>query len=346
MKFKKTYKFAFKTAGILFASTLAISVVINLIFYPIFTIWVILLINFIFFCISFIIIQYRVEQFIYKRVKKIVDNVSLLDTTTLKKDKITTDMDTLSKEVQKFAQDKSLEIELLKNREAYRREFLGNVSHELKTPLFTVQGYILTLLEGAANHKKIRNNYLNRANKSVERLINIVQDLDMISKLESDILTPKIKPFNIINLIKNIFEMLEIKAEKRNIILKLDKTYSAPILVKGDAKRIEQVLINLLVNSIKYGNKNGTTIVSINNYNENKFIIHVKDDGEGIKAEHQQRLFERFYRVDKSRSREQGGSGLGLAIVKHIIEAHNEKVFVKSELGVGTTFSFTLEKVV
>jgi len=168
----------------------------------------------------------------------------------------------------------------------------------------------------------------------------------MISKLESDTLTPKLEPFNIINLITNVFEMLEIKAEKRNIILKFGKTYSAPILVKGDAKRIEQVLINLIVNSIKYGKENGTTVVSINNYNEKKFIIHINDDGEGIKAEHQQRLFERFYRVDKSRSREQGGSGLGLAIVKHIIEAHNEKVFVKSELGIGTTFSFTLKKVI
>jgi len=301
MKFKRTYKFAFKTAGFLFLSTIAFSIIVNLIFHQKFNGWAILLANFIFFCISFIIIQYRVERFIYKRIKKIVDDVSLFDANNLKKEKITTDMETLSKEVQKFAQDKSLEIELLKNREAYRREFLGNVSHELKTPLFTVQGYILTLLEGAANHKKIRTNYLSRANKSVERLINIVQDLDMISKLESDTLTPKLEPFNI---------------------------------------------INLIVNSIKYGKENGTTVVSINNYNEKKFIIHINDDGEGIKAEHQQRLFERFYRVDKSRSREQGGSGLGLAIVKHIIEAHNEKVFVKSELGIGTTFSFTLKKVI
>ena len=257
---------------------------------------------------------------------------------------ITTDMATLTREVKKFATDKKLEIETLKVREEYRREFLGNVSHELKTPLFTVQGYLSTLLDGAMNDKSIRKKYLERAEKGVERLIYIVQDLDMISKLETGILHLEVVPFDIVKVIQNTFDLLELKASKKDILLLFDMKYSKPIMVLGDQEKIQQVLVNLVVNSIKYGEKEGSTEVSIEDLTDNKVLVRIKDNGEGIERQHIPRLFERFYRVDKSGSRTEGGSGLGLSIVKHIVEAHKERIYVDSEYGIGSEFSFTLTK--
>ena len=293
---------------------------------------------------SFFIIQYRVERFIYKRVKKIYDDLTLLESTKLSKGPITTDMQTLTQEIDRFARDKKIEIESLKVREEYRKEFFGNVSHELKTPLFTVQGYILTLLDGAINDKSIREKYLLRASKGIERLGYIVKDLDMITKLEVGDLRLKIETFDIVELTKSVFEMLEMKAAKKKITLTFDRDYPNPIMVNADKERIQQVLVNLVVNSLKYGNHKGTTEISIENLIKNKVIVRVTDNGEGIGQTHLPRLFERFYRVDKSGSRKEGGSGLGLSIVKHIIEAHHEKIYVESEYGVGSEFSFTLEK--
>ena len=218
------------------------------------------------------------------------------------------------------------------------------MSHELKTPLFTVQGYIATLLDGAADDEVLRDKYLERADKGVERLTYIIKDLDMITRLEAGDLSLDIESFDIIELVKNVFDLLEIKANKKKITLTFDMDYRNPIMVNGDRERLQQVLSNLIVNSIKYGEKNGTTEVSIENLIKNKVIVRVTDNGEGIEKEHIPRLFERFYRVDKSGSRKEGGSGLGLAIVKHIIEAHHEKIYVESEYGLGSEFSFTLEK--
>ena len=215
----------------------------------------------------------------------------------------------------------------------------------MKTPLFTVQGYILTLISGASNDKQIREKYLERASKGVDRLVAIVEDLDMISKLESNELGLNIQQFNIVELIQDVFDLLEMKAKKNGITLHFDKNYDVPVLVNGDIKRMEQVLINLIVNSIKYGSKDGITTVALHPYQHQKLLVKVADNGEGIKEIHLPRLFERFYRVDQSRSREQGGSGLGLSIVKHIVEAHNEKILVESEFGKGSEFSFTMEKV-
>lgn len=296
------------------------------------------------FIISFFIIQYRAEHFIYRRLRKIYQEVSILNVNDLKRESATTDIDKLSKSMQKFVEGKRLEIKSLTERDSFRRDFLGNVAHELKTPLFTVQGYILTLLEGAVNDKEIRMKYLNRANKGVERLVAVIKDLDMIAKLENEGTKLDIEVFNILELIQNVFDLFEMKAKKRNISLKFDKVYEFPVFVKGDIEKIEQVLINLVVNSIKYGNPNGTTYVGVESYSDKKFIIKITDNGEGIKKEHISRLFERFYRVDQSRSREQGGSGLGLSIVKHIVEAHNENILLKSTFGKGSEFSFTLEK--
>ena len=237
------------------------------------------------------------------------------------------------------------EINILKDQENYRREFLGNISHELKTPLFTIQGYILTLVEGGAmKDKKVREKYLKRAAKGVDRIISIVKDLDLITQFESGIKTVDKSDFNIYDLVDNVFDLLEFESEKNNILLELENNNNSVINVNADQERILQVLTNLIVNSIKYGSNNGHTKVIVEDYNTEKVIIRVIDNGEGIEQEHLPRLFERFYRIDKNRSRKKGGSGLGLSIVKHIIEAHQEQIFVESKIGVGTEFSFTLQK--
>ena len=342
-KFKKSYRFAVRTAlYITLYTTLLMSVFLYYFsdlewYYP-------LVFSICIFLFSLIIIQYHVERFIYKRVKKIYDDLTLLESVNLAKGPITTDMQTLTQEIDKFARDKKIEIETLKVREEYRKEFLGNVSHELKTPLFTVQGYILTLLEGAMDDKNIRKKYLERASKGIERLGYIIKDLDMITKLEVGDLSLNMEVFNIVELVENVFDMLEIKASRKKTSLIFDREYPNPIMVNADKERIQQVLANLMVNSIKYGSEKGTTEVSIENLIKNKVIVRITDNGEGIEKIHIPRLFERFYRVDKSGSREEGGSGLGLSIVKHIIEAHREKIYVESEFGVGSEFSFTLEK--
>ena len=296
------------------------------------------------FGISFFIIQYRAERFIYNRIKKIYDQVSILDIDDFERKSATTDIEALSKSVQDYVEGKRIEIQNLTERDSFRRDFLGNVAHELKTPLFTVQGYILTLIEGAVDDKEIRTKYLDRANKGVERLTAIIKDLDMIAKLETDGLKMNIEIFNILEVVQSVFDLFEMRAKKKNISLQFDRIYEFPVFVRGDIERIEQVLINLVVNSIKYGKINGMTTIGIDSYNEEKFIIKVTDNGEGIKQEHISRLFERFYRVDQSRSRDQGGSGLGLSIVKHIIEAHNDTILLKSTYEKGSEFSFTLGK--
>ena len=341
--FKKSYKFALRSA-LFITIVLFLLLTIFLWFKEDFDWQFLVLSSISIFTVCFFVIQLRVEKFIYKRIKRIYDDVSLLESSTLSSRTVTTDMSSLTAEIEKFAKDKKIEIDTLKIREEYRRDFIGNVSHELKTPLFTVQGYILTLLDGAANDKTLRKKYLQRASKGVDRLIYIVKDLDLITKLEVGDLHIEVAEFNIVELIQSVFDLLEMNAAKKKITLTFDMKYPEPIMVNADKEKIQQVITNLLVNSIKYGHENGTTEVSVENLIKNKVIVRVTDNGEGIAKQHIPRLFERFYRVDKSGSREEGGSGLGLAIVKHIIEAHNEKIYVESVLGVGSEFSFTLEK--
>lgn len=345
-KLKKSYKFAFRSA-LLITITLAISLSLLLLYQKqLEDNWYILLILILLvFAISFGIIQVRVEKYIYGRIKKIYDDVSLLESSSFAADPVTTDMKTLTEEIEKFAQDKKIEIDTLKIREEYRKDFLGNISHELKTPLFTVQGYILTLLDGAMEDKAVRKKYLQRAQKGIDRLIYIIRDLDLITKLEVGDLNLDLTDFDIIELIQGVFDLMEMKAAKKNITLAFDMNYEAPIYVRADKDKIQQVLSNLIVNSLKYGHKGGTTEVSVENLIRNKVIVRITDNGEGIPEEHIPRIFERFYRVDKSGSRKEGGSGLGLSIVKHIIEAHGEKIYVESVVDVGSEFSFTLEKV-
>ena len=344
MKFKKTYSFALWSSIYLTLSSGILAFIVYFIFFEGKEFLGFFILLSLVFILSFWIIQNRAEKFIYERIKKIYDDVSFLSADEFSRASATTNIEALSKSVKDYVEGKRIEIENLTEKDSFRREFLGNVSHELKTPLFTVQGYLLTLIEGGVNDKLIRDKYLERANKGVERLVSIVKDLDMIAKLEMDGLKMNKKVFNTIELIQNVFDLFEMRAKKRNISLQFDKVYDFPVFAMGDVERIEQVLINLIVNSIKYGKTNGITTVGVESYNESKFIVKVIDNGEGIKEEHFPRLFERFYRVDQSRSREQGGSGLGLSIVKHIIEAHNETLLLKSTYKEGSEFSFTLEK--
>ncbi|MFT6050152.1 MAG: two-component system phosphate regulon sensor histidine kinase PhoR [Patiriisocius sp.] len=340
--FRKTYKFAAVTA--LYISlflTLAMGVFVY--FLEPVSYWYLIVFALFSFLFSFFVIQQRVEKFIYRKINNLYKELTILDATSFGREQITTNMATLTSQVRRFAQHKKLEIEALKIRESYRKEFLGNVSHELKTPLFTVESYILTLLDGAMDDKAVREKYLKRASKGVERLTYIVKDLDMISRLEVGGLVLEKENVDVVKMIHNVFDLLEMKALKKNISLIFDKKYKTPILVRIDEERVQQVLTNLIENSIKYGESDGTTEVSIEKLIKNKVIIRITDNGLGIEREYLTRIFERFFRVDKSGSRKEGGSGLGLAIVKHIIDAHGEKIYVESQLGVGSEFSFTLE---
>jgi two-component system phosphate regulon sensor histidine kinase PhoR len=290
--------------------------------------------------LAYILLSYSFERFLITRVRELYK--SLIPTTSY-----TTsvgqseDIDLLTTSLKKLNSDQNLEIELLKKEQSYRREFIGNLAHELKTPLFTVQGYVLTLVDGIED-KKIVKKYLKQTSKGVDRLIYIIKDLDLITKFESGMATLDQKPFDIIAAIENVFELLEMQASENKSVLKFDREYPEPLMVYADEERIQQVLTNLIVNSLKYGVERGVTEVSLEVLKEDKILIRIADNGEGIDEEHLPRLFERFYRVDKTRNRNQGGSGLGLAIVKHIIEAHGEKIFVESEAKVGSEFSFSL----
>ena len=257
---------------------------------------------------------------------------------------VTTNMEELITETKDDDHERRLEYTEMKKRESFRREFIGNLAHEIKTPLFTTQSYILTLLDGAINDKSVNKKYLKTASKAVERLNLIVKDLDLITKIESGVSNLNKTKFDIIDLINNIFEMLEFSAKKKNIRLIVEKESKLNTNVNADKEKIEQVLTNLIDNSLKYGKDNGTTEVMVQNLNEFKIIVRITDNGVGLEQENYTRIFERFFRVDKSGNRNSGGSGLGLSIVKHIIDAHDEKIYVESELGVGSEFSFSLER--
>jgi two-component system, OmpR family, phosphate regulon sensor histidine kinase PhoR len=342
--FKNANPFALKYA---FYISLTATAVLLLIFFfaGLRLYWILALFFLILFAIAFLSLRAGVENYVLRLIKNVYKEVSLLEGIRFTGNSVSNDLESLTSDIEKFARGKKIEIETLKIREEYRKDFLGNVAHEMKTPLFTIQGYILTLLDGAMEDKKIRKKYLDRANKAVERLLYIVKDLDTITKLESGTQQVTKHPIDIIALIRSVFEMLEMKAEKKNISLIFDRPYLKEITVLADHEKIEQVLINLIENSIKYGHTNGTTEVSVEDLVKDKVIVRVTDNGDGISREHLPRLFERFYRVDKSGSRKEGGSGLGLSIVKHIVEAHGERIYVESEPDVGSEFSFTLQKI-
>ena len=281
-----------------------------------------------------------VKFFLYNSVRVISDEIFQSDVDST----ITTNMEDLLKKIRQYDDDQKFEISEMKKQETFRRDFIGNLAHELKTPLFTSESYILTLLDGAIDDDEVNKKYLKIAGKAIHRLNLIVKDLDLITKIESGESEIQRTDFDIINLAQNTFEMLEITASKKNIKLLLEFNDKLPLRVNADNEKIQQVLTNLVENSIKYGKENGTTELVIQELTENKIIVRVTDNGLGIEEKHFNRLFERFYRVDQSGSRKGGGSGLGLAIVKHIMDAHDEKIYIESEFGVGSEFSFTLEK--
>ena len=247
-------------------------------------------------------------------------------------------------EILKIAKSNSSELVKLKSEEKFRREFIGNLAHELKTPIFSIQGYILTLLEGGLEDSSINKKFLKRALRGSERMNKIVIDLDMISKFEFNRINMKIEKNNIIEICQDVFESLELKANENNITLKFAESYSSEILVSCDKDKIGQVIQNLVMNSINYSDPETEVVIRFTDF-ETNILIEIEDNGPGIEEKHIGRLFERFYRVDKSRARNEGGTGLGLSIVKHIIEAHGHKVQVKSKHGEGSNFFFTLTKI-
>lgn len=301
------------------------------------------------FLFVYLIVFYSLNNFIYNRLKpiyKTIHNINFSEK-QLKQDLEERDLDLVEdvqNDVVKWARNKTKEIAQLRKLERYRREFLGNVSHELKTPIFNIQGYISTLLDGGLEDEAINIPYLERAEKSVNRLISIVDDLESISRLEAGELKLTYSSFNIVNLVEEVFEEHEMLAAERNIKLEFANAQSGPILVNADRQKILEVVNNLMVNSIKYGKQDGSTKVDFLDMDDH-ILVEVSDDGIGISNNDLPRIFERFYRTDKSRSREMGGTGLGLAIVKHIIEAHKQSVNVRSKINHGTAFTFTLMKV-
>lgn len=302
--------------------------------------------SFVCFISSFIILYYFYYVELAKRINKLTEKIRkrFLNKEIPQKQNLLEEPDSLislEDKVDHLIESRVKELKHFENLDSYRKEYLGNVSHELKTPVFNIQGYIDTLLNGGLEDETINMDYLKRAERSIDRLIHIIDDLETITQLESGELHLDLDTFDIASLCKDLYGALELIAAKRNIKLELAKKYDKPIYVYADKFRIRQVLVNLITNSIKYGNDNGTTTVSLS-YLDNDVIIEVKDNGMGIEKRHLPRVFERFYRIDKGRSREQGGTGLGLAIVKHIIDAHQKSIKVESEIQKGTTFTFSL----
>lgn len=298
--------------------------------------------------VSYFLIFSAIDFFIYRKIKLIYKNIHSLKTMKLEPqrspDKTAVDpLSEVEQQVMGWAEDRKTEIEQLKMAESYRKEFLSNVSHELKTPLFSIQGYISTLIESDLDDKELLLYFLKKASENTDRLTRLVEDLDAISKLESGMLSMEPETFDIRDLVMDVFDSLAFWGKEKNITFDFKEGCNHSYIVEADKERIRQVLVNLIVNSIKYGKENGLTLVGLYDMDEN-ILVEVTDNGIGISSEHLSRLFERFYRVDKSRSRDEGGTGLGLSIVKHILEAHGQTIHVRSSVGVGTTFGFTLKK--
>lgn len=292
------------------------------------------------FIINYVVLELLFNYYAKKQVRKIS---KILPEEIVYSDQNNITLKELGERFSDFNQQQVTEMDMMKEMESYRKEYIGNVSHELKTPLFSIQGYVETLVDGGVDNLTIRDKYLERIGISVERLIAIVNDLDMINRLEAGEINLTVSKFDVNILIKEIFDLLDLEAEKNNTVLQL-QTLHSQIFVEADKQKVSQVFINLISNAIHYANRQEARVVVKTSVLKNKVLIEVIDNGMGIKAELLPRIFERFYRVETSRSRRQGGSGLGLAIVKHILEAHNENITVESVYLEGTKFSFMLEK--
>jgi two-component system, OmpR family, phosphate regulon sensor histidine kinase PhoR len=297
----------------------------------------------------FFLIRFTLETFIYRKIKLIYKFIyqtkaTRREETYYKYILPQKSIDDVRKDVEKWAEQKKEEIEILKSNEAYRKEFLQNLAHEIKTPIFAIQGYVDTLLEGALDNPDVNRKFLENAARNVDRMVTLVSDLDEISKLESGEQPLYKTTFNIQDLIREVFESLSIQINEKHIKSSIKKGCEHPISVYADKEKIRQVIINLVSNATKYGKAYGHIVASIYKTDPQHILVEISDDGAGIAEEHLGRIFERFYRTDRGRSREVGGSGIGLAIAKHIIEAHGENIHVRSKLDVGTTIGFTLEQ--
>jgi len=312
--------------------------------------WIaVLLIAGITFCVAYTLYFYTLQYFIYRKIKLIYKFI--FQTKATKREEFfyknilpQKSIDEVSYDVEQWALQKKDEIELLQKNEQFRKEFLMNLAHELRTPIFTVQGYVHTLLGGAIEDPSVNRKFLSNAAKGINRLVQLANDLDQISKLESGRIPIVQESFVIQELVKDIYEELMLKARERNIVTLFKKGTEAGLSVYADKQKIKQVLVNLIENAIKYGNEGGSITTGFYQVDEGHVYVEVSDDGPGIAEHHLPRIFERFYRADKSRNRDIGGTGLGLAIVKHIIEAHGQTVTVRSKPGVGSSFGFTLER--
>ena len=315
-------------------------------FHPV---WFIALVCFLMiFAGSYRLILFMIQEFVYRKIKLIYKLI--YQTKASKREEFyykdilpQKSIDEVRLEVEIWAEQRKAEIEILKKNEIYRKEFLQNLSHELKTPIFAIQGYVDTLINGALENPEVNMKFLNSTSRNIDRLVNLVDDLDEISKLERGEQQLYKENFVIQDLVKDVYESILIKAEKKQIRLLIKRGCEIPLTVFADKEKIRQVLINLVENAIKYGKQHGTIEASAYKIDGKQILIEISDDGSGIAEEHLDRIFERFYRTDLARSRKVGGSGLGLAICKHIVEAHNQTMHVRSTIDVGTTFGFTLE---
>ncbi len=338
-----------KFSVLIFITALAVGLSIGLVNYHFQNSWYYLLISFgISFATSFLVFYYLLEKYIYSKIKliyKLIHNLKLgKDLKEALGEYVSSDpINDVEQEVKEWAGAKKKEIDLLKKQEQFRREFLSNVSHEFKTPLFAIQGYIETLQDCLIEDPEMAMKFLKKAEKNVERLSYLITDLDSISKLETGEIPINYQRFDFIPLVKEVIELLEDEALSHKTQLIFKDKYNSPTMVYADREKIRQVMINLIQNSIKYGKENGSTSIKLFELHE-QFLIEVTDNGMGIGEKHLSRLFERFYRLDTHRSRKEGGTGLGLAIVKHILEAHQQTISVRSTPNIGTTFAFTLQK--
>jgi two-component system phosphate regulon sensor histidine kinase PhoR len=314
------------------------------------TVWYIPIVVFILtFIVTYTLYYYTLERFIYRKIKLIYKFI--YQTKATKKEEFFYEnilprksIEEVSEDVEKWAIQRRNEIEILKANEQFRKEFLMNLAHELRTPIFSIQGYVDTLLDGALEDPNVNRKFLGNTSKSIDRLVRLVDDLDEISKLESGKIPIIQESFVIQDLVKDVYEEFSLMAKEKNIHLTFKKGTERPLTVYADKQKIKQVLVNLVENALKYGNEGGTITAGCYEMDDRHIYVEISDDGPGIAEEHLSRIFERFYRADRSRSRAIGGTGLGLAIVKHIIEAHGQTVNVRSKIGVGSSFGFTLEK--
>ena len=311
------------------------------------SLWLVLLVFALIFIVTFILVYFTLERFIYHKIKLLYRATNMFkinkDISSIDLDMKTDILGKVSKDVARWMVDQHKTIDKLEERESFRRDFIGNLAHELKTPVFSIQGYILTLLEGGLEDKDINRLFLERASNSVERVTNLLEDLDAISKLEAGQLNIDKKRFNFTKLAHEVVDELELKAKKKNINIEVQDILNSEVWVYADRDKIAQVLTNLLNNAITY-TKDGGKIQIKSNQLDKKILVDVEDDGVGISNVDLDRIFERFFRVEKSRARNKGGTGLGLAIVKHLIDAHGESISVQSKPKKGTTFTFSISR--